>query len=115
MCAVLTERMANFRRLGQEVVAARREMFRAFGAEPYDDAAFRARLARVAAAEIAVVREREATVADLVPRLTADERKRFTAEVRRRFLSLRQTPPPRRDLAAACREIGASDASGAPQ
>jgi uncharacterized membrane protein len=111
MCDVLAGRMANFRRLGEEIVAARREMFRAFGAEPYDDAAFRRTLTRVAAAEVALVREREATVAELIPRLTAEERKHFVAEVRRRFLSLRKTPPPRRDLAAACKEIGASPGS----
>jgi uncharacterized membrane protein len=121
MCDALASRVTDFRKLGQDVVQARREMYRIFRAEPFDDAAFRTALARVTDADIAVVRARQATVADVVVRLTPDERKHFTRQVGQRMLSLarpQQGPRGARDgaaIAAICKEIGAPSASRLPQ
>ena len=118
MCSVLAARTPAFRRLGQDVVEARRAMFRIFRAEPFDEAAFRQALGRISEAEIAVVREREATVADVVARLTPDERRHFTRQVAQRMLSLtraeRRAQEPSQ-IAAVCRGLGAPDANQLPQ
>jgi uncharacterized membrane protein len=108
MCEIMLRRLPSFRRAGTEIVEGRGAMFSAFGAEPFDAAAFRKTVERVAAAEIDAVREREATLMELVSRLTADERKHFIAQVRQRFLEIRKNPPPLRDLASACRDVGGS-------
>lgn len=121
MCDVLANRVPAFRKLGQDVVEARRAMYRVFRAEPFDDAAFRAALARVTEADIAVARERESTIADVVARLTPEERKHFTRQVAQRMLSLarsQQGPRGARDSAAiatVCKEIGAPSANQLPQ
>ncbi|MDZ4866077.1 MAG: periplasmic heavy metal sensor [Alphaproteobacteria bacterium] len=121
MCEALAARVPEFRKLGQDVVEARRAMFRVFRAEPFDEAAFRAALARVTEADIAVARAREATIADVVARLTPDERKHFTRQVAQRLLSLTrpaQGPRGTRDAAAiasVCKEIGAPQANELPQ
>jgi uncharacterized membrane protein len=121
MCDALANRVAEFRKLGQDVVQARREMYRTFRAEPFDNEAFRAALARVTDADIAVVRARQETVADVVARLTPDERKHFTRQVAQRMLSLarpQQGPRGARDgaaIAAICKGIGAPSANQLPQ
>jgi len=121
MCDALAARVPEFRKLGQDVVQARREMYRIFRAEPFDNAAFRAALTRVTDADIAVVRAREATVADVVARLTPEERKHFTRQVAQRMLSLarpQQGPRGTRDgaaIAAICKGIGAPSASQLPE
>ena len=110
MCELLGARMQAFRGLGREVVDARRAMFKIFRTEPFDEAAFRAAIARISAAEIAVVREREAVAAELAVRLTPEERKHFSRQVVQRFLSLRKQAPLRQEqgaLAAICKELGA--------
>jgi len=121
MCDALAARVPEFRKLGQDVVEARRAMFRVFRAEPFDEASFRAALAHVTEADIAVARAREATIADVVARLTPDERKHFTRQVAQRMLSLtRPTQGARstRDaaaIAAVCKDIGAPSANQLPQ
>ncbi len=117
MCAVLGERMGEFRRLGRDVVDARRAMFKTFRKEPFDETAFRDATARIAAAETAVVRERQTTTAELVTRLTPDERRHFSRQVVRRFMSLRRQHAPaqgRGTLASMCKELGV-DAATLPQ
>jgi uncharacterized membrane protein len=114
MCNVLSERMSEFRKLGSEVVDARRAMFKLFRTEPFDEGAFRQAMARIAAAEIAVVREREATAAALVVRLTPEERQHFSRAVVRRLLSLRKQPTMQQQrgaIAAICKDLGAETGS----
>jgi uncharacterized membrane protein len=117
MCDALANRVPEFRKLGQDVVQARREMYRTFRAEPFDNAVFRAALARVTDAEIAVVRAREATVADVVARLTPEERAHFTRQVAQRMLSLAkpQQGPRGAAIAAVCKGIGGPSANQLPQ
>lgn len=118
MCDALARRMPEFRKLGQDVVQARREMYGLFRAEPFDNAAFRAALARVTEADIAIVRAREATAADVVARLTSDERAHFARQVAQRMLSLarpQQVPRDGAAVAVICKEIGAPAASQLPQ
>lgn len=109
MCEVLRTRLPDFRRLGRDVVEARRAMFRSFRADPFDQASFREALGRLTSAEVAVVREREATIADVVARLTLEERGYFTREIAQRFLSLTKPQGPRKDtgvVLAACKSLG---------
>ena len=118
MCDVLSQRTPAFRRLGQDYVEARRGMFRIFRAEPFDQTAFRTALARVTEAEIAVAREREATIADVVARLSPDERKHFTREVVRRLFSFTRTQRAAQEpgaIATICKGIGAPAANQLPQ
>lgn len=121
MCDVLAARVPAFRKLGQDVVEARRAMYRVFRAEPFDDATFRTALARVTEADVAVAREREATIADVVARLTPDERKHFNRQVAQRLLSLTRSPQGARALrdgaaiATVCKDIGAPSANQLPQ
>jgi len=117
MCNLLAERMPAFRGLGRDVVDARRAMFKIFRTEPFDEAAFRDAMARISAAEIAVVREREVTAAEIVVRLTPGERKHFSRQVVQRFLSLRKQPALRQErgaLAAMCKDLGVA-AEGLPE
>lgn len=119
MCDALAQRTPAFRSLGKDYVEARRAMFRVFRAEPFDQTAFRTALARVTAAEVAVARERADTTADVVARLTPEERKHFTAQVTARFSeTLRgKRPPPQQPgaIASICKGLGAPDANQLPQ
>jgi uncharacterized membrane protein len=118
MCDVIARRVPTFRRLGRDVVAGRRDMQRVFRAEPFDEAAFRAALARVTAAERAVAAEREATIAEVVAGLTPDERRHFNRQYAQRMLSLsRPQPRPREPgaIASICRGLGAPLADRLPQ
>lgn len=109
MCDVLAAHKENYRRLGEEVVASRNDMFKLFGADALDQAAFQAVIDRQTTAEKAVVQERGATLADLVAKLTSEERLYFTREVTKRFLSLSQPPQgERQSLADICRDIGSA-------
>ena len=109
MCKALATRMQTFRRLGRDVADARRAMFQKFRGEPFDEAAFRASLSRITAAEAAVAAEREAIVAEVVLQLTQDERNHFAREATARFLSPvrpKRTPREPGQLVKMCRELG---------
>jgi len=109
MCDALSARTETFRRLGRDAVEARRTMFRSFRAEPFDAQAFNASLGRLTEAQIALLRAREATVADVVARLTTEERAHFSRQVMSRFFS--GAPREQRApgaLRAICRSLGAS-------
>jgi uncharacterized membrane protein len=109
MCNVLAARMQTFRRVGRDVADARRAMFQKFRSEPFDEAAFRAALSRITAAEAAVAAEREAVVAEVVTQLTPDERNHFAREATARFLSparTRRTPREPGQLVKMCRDLG---------
>ena len=110
MCDVLAARLDKFRALGRETVDARRAVFKVFRTEPYDGAAFQTALARLTAAQAAALQERAATTAEVVARLTSEERKYFSRKVAQRFLSLTrplgtQLAPGK--LAQMCETIGA--------
>lgn len=117
MCDALASRIETFRRLGQAGVDARRDVFRAFRAEPFDQAGFQAALARQTEAQVAMLKEREATIADVVERLTPEERKAFSREIIRRFLSLARPANHRAPgtVRAMCENAGAASARDIPQ
>ncbi len=118
MCDVLAARVENFRRLGRENVDARRGVFTIFRTEPFDDPAFRAALARMTAAQVAILQERQAAIADVVAKLTPEERKHFTRKIVQRFLSLAKPPGQGREpggIAEMCESIGAASARSLPQ
>ena len=113
MCDALATRLDKFRALGRETVDARRAVFKVFRTEPYDNAAFQTALARLTAAQTAALQERAATTAEVVARLTPDERKYFSRKVVQRFLSLTrplgaQLGPGK--LAEICESVGAGTA-----
>jgi uncharacterized membrane protein len=118
MCDVIAGRIESFRKLGREVVDARRAMFKLFRAEPFDANAFRASLTRLTAAQVAVLQERQASIADVVVQLTPEERKHFTRKVVQRFLSLSKAQGPQQGagrMAELCRSIGATNTETLPR
>jgi uncharacterized membrane protein len=117
MCDVLAGRIENFRKLGRETVDARRAVFKIFRAEPFDAIAFGSSLKRLTAAQVAVLQEREASIADVVARLTPEERKQFTRKIVQRFLSLSKPSGPKQGgrIAEICRSVGAPSANTLPQ
>ena len=117
MCDVLASRVESFRRNGRDIAAARREVFKIFRTEPYDSTALHAALTRLTDVQVATLREREAAIADVVDRLSPDERRAFTREIIRSLLTLarpqrRQAPGSIRSM---CEKVGAAGASGLPR
>jgi uncharacterized membrane protein len=119
MCDALAKRTPTYRRLGQDYVEARRAMFRVFRAEPFDQAAFKAALDRVTAAEMAVARERADTTAEVVAQLTAEERSHFSRQTLARLAAAARGERPGAQqpgaLKAICKELGAPSANDLPQ
>ncbi|MBP6012660.1 MAG: periplasmic heavy metal sensor [Alphaproteobacteria bacterium] len=118
MCDALAGRIETYRRLGRAAIDARREVFRAFRAEPFDQAGFRAALARQTEAQVATLKEREATIAEVVERLTPEERKLFTREIIRRLMSLARPSNQRTaggTIRTMCQNAGAASARDLPQ
>lgn len=109
MCNAIGARLESFKRMGREIVEARRAMFQVFRAEPFDTAAFTAALQRVTASQVAILREREATIAEVVAQLSPGERRHFTRQITRRFWSWTKAPQPRGSLAATCKSLGAGN------
>ena len=117
MCDVLAGRVEAFRRYGRDVAAARRELFRIFRTEPFDAAVFRRALTRLTEAQIATLREREAAIADVIERLSPEERRQFTREIIRKFLTLTrpQNLQTEGTIRSMCEKVGASGARGLPR
>src|SRR5262249_26724818 len=118
MCDVLAARVENFRRLGREALEARRDVFKVFRNEPFDDAAFQSALARQTASQVAVLQEREAAIKDVVAKLTPDERHQFTRQVVQRFFGVGRQAQQQREsgrLREICRGLGATSAPQLPQ
>lgn len=117
MCDVLASRVENFRRYGRDVAAARRDLFRVFRTEPYDSAALRAALTRLTDAQVATLKEREAVIADVVDRLSPEERRVFTREVIRSLLTLTrpQNLQAQGSIRSLCEKAGASGARDLPR
>lgn len=109
MCNVLASRGGAYRRIGAEIVDARRAMYRTFRAEPFDSAAFTAAQNRLTDAQIALVRERAASSAAVTAQLTADERKHFADQIAQRLSSREKRHGMRHSIGAlsdACAKIG---------
>jgi uncharacterized membrane protein len=118
MCGVLADRVETFRRLGREVLDARRDVFKVFRTEPFDANAFQAAIARQTNAQVAILQERQASIGDVVAKLTPDERRQFTREVVQRFFSVRRGAPSQRQpgrMRDICRGLGAAGAQTLPQ
>lgn len=109
MCNVLAGRAGAYGRIGAEIADARRDMFRAFRAEPFDAAAFTAAQNRLTEAQVALLRERAASSAAVTAQLTAEERKHFADRIGRRLTNPERPQPPRRVMGAlreACAQLG---------
>lgn len=85
MCGVLDANTEAFKRLGRDLVDARREMFSNFRADPFDAAAFKTSLDRLTRAQIALVELRQTLIADVTSKLDAQERAEFSRRAVRRF------------------------------
>src|ERR1700682_2964215 len=59
MCDVIAANTEAFRKLGRDLIDARRELFRAFRAEPFDAAGFKSALDRATAAQVALIQLRQ--------------------------------------------------------
>jgi uncharacterized membrane protein len=109
MCTVLAGRADAYRRIGAEIVDARRDMYRTFRAEPFDSAAFTAAQNRLTEAQVALIRERAASSAAVTAQLDAAERKHFGDEIARRLAAPDRAGAQRRTLGAlndACAKVG---------
>jgi len=87
MCAVIGANTESFRSLGRALVDARREVFRAFRAEPFDGAAFKAALERATSAQIALVQLRQNIALQVTEKLDASERQELSRKLVQRFFS----------------------------
>lgn len=82
---VMAAHAARYAELNRDLRAAKRDVFRAFTAEPYDEAEFRRTMAAVVAAQQALGAELGEVIVEMTGRLTPEERARIAADARRRF------------------------------
>lgn len=112
MCAVVDANVLAFAKLGRDLLEARREVFRAFRADPFDAAAFKVALDHATAAQIAVVQLRQNVALQVTERLDENERRDLSRKLIRRFFNggrgERLDHPTLRDLCAATRAVSAS-------
>jgi uncharacterized membrane protein len=116
MCDVIAANTDAFRKLARDLVDARREVFRAFRAEPFDSAGFKSALDRATAAQVALVQLRQALALQVAEKLDATERQELSRKLVRRFFSggrgERIDHPSLRELCAAA---GAGSAAQLPR
>ena len=111
MCNVVNANTDAFRKLGRDLVDARRDLFRAFRSEPYDAAAFKSALDRTTAAQIALVQLRQSIALQVTGELDAPERQELSRKlVQRFFAGGRNQPGERQSLRALCAAVGARGA-----
>ncbi len=87
MCDVVAANTEAFRKLGRELVDARRDLFRAFRAEPFDAAAFKSALDRATAAQVALIQLRQGIALQVTEKLDATERRELSLKLVQRFFS----------------------------
>lgn len=87
MCDVINANTDAFRKLGRDLVDARREVFRAFRAEPFDLRGFKSALDLATSAQVALVQLRQSLALQVTEKLNANERQEFSRKVVRRFFS----------------------------
>jgi hypothetical protein len=87
MCAVMDANGAAFAKLGRELVEARRQVFKAFRAEPFDPTAFKIALDLATAAQVALVQLRQSIALQVTEKLDAGERQDLSRKLVRRFFS----------------------------
>ena len=111
MCAVIEANVAAFAKLGGDLVEARRDVFKAFRADPFDPAAFKIALDRATAAQVALVQLRQAIALQVTEKLDAGERQDLSRKLVRRFFAggrgERLDPPSLRQMCAAAGANGA--------
>ena len=113
MCDVISANTEAFRRLGRELVDARRDVFRAFRGDPFDAAAFKSALDRSTAAQVALVRLRQSIGLQVTEKLDAAERAELSRKLVQRFLA--GGPRDAGDRRTVRELCAAADASGAGQ
>ncbi|MBI1209887.1 MAG: periplasmic heavy metal sensor [Alphaproteobacteria bacterium] len=105
MCNVMSANVAAFVRLGRDLVDARRNIFKAFRAEPFDRGAFKTALGQATAAQVALVQLRQSVALEIAEKLDPAERQELSRKLVRRFFrgarGERTDHPTVRELCAA--------------
>ncbi len=116
MCDAIAGNVDAFRKLGRDIVDARREVFAAFRAVPYDGAKFKAALDRATAAQIALVQLRQSIGLQVTERLDVNERQELSRKlVQRFFAGPRHEQAGHASLRDICAAAGAGSASQLPR
>ena len=116
MCSAITSSTDAFIRLGRELVDARRDVFKAFRAQPFDAAAFKTATERATAAQVSLVQLRQAIALQVTQQLSDSERQELSRKLVRRFFSGgRGERLDRRSLRELCAAAGAQGASQPPR
>src|SRR5690349_9342626 len=112
MCDVIDANTPAFAKFGRDLIESRREIFKAFRAEPFDPAAFKLAMDRATATQVALVQLRQAVALQVTEKLNSVERQELSAKLVRRFFSggrgERIDRPALRQLCAAARASSAS-------
>lgn len=87
MCKIVAANTEAFRKLGSDLLAARREVFRAFRAEPFDGPTFKAAVDRVTSVQIGLVQLRQAVGVQVTEQLDASERRELARKLVQRFFA----------------------------
>jgi uncharacterized membrane protein len=116
MCDALAVNTDAFRKLGRDLVDARRDLFRAFSAEPFDPTAFKSALDRATTAQIALVQLRQNIAFQVTEKLDATERQELSRKLFQRFFTgARRNHGDHPTLRALCAATGARGADQLPR
>lgn len=116
MCDAISANTEAFRKLGRDLVDARRDLFRAFRTEPFDAAAFKSALDRATAAQIALVQLRQTIALQVTEKLDATERQELSRKLVQRFFGgARQVRADHPSLRTLCASLGGATAAQPPR
>jgi hypothetical protein len=111
MCDVIDANTPAFAKLGRDLLGARREIFKAFRADPFDPAALKLAMDRATAIQVALVQLRQSAALQVMEKLDPTERQELSRKLVRRFFSgargERIDRPALRELCAAARASSA--------
>ena len=116
MCEVVNANIPAFAKLGRDLLETRREVFKAFRADPFDPSALKTAVDHATAAQVALVQLRQAVALQVAEKLDAGERQDLSRKLVRRFFNggrgERIDHPTLRELCAAA---GAANAPQPPR
>jgi uncharacterized membrane protein len=87
MCRVIAANTEAFRKLGRDLIDARRDVFRAFRADPFDAAVFKRAVDRTTVVQISLVQLRQSVGVQVTEQLDASERRELARKLVQRFFS----------------------------
>src|SRR5262245_3148638 len=103
MCTAISANTQTFIKLGRDLVDARRDVFNAFRAQPFNEVAFKAAVDRATAAQVTLVQLRQSIATEVTLQLSNDERQELSRKlVRRFFTGGRREPVDPRSLRELC-------------